>query len=49
MNARRRKEIMRAADLIEQAREILQNAMEEETEALENLRKPQKWQKYADE
>lgn len=37
MNARRRKEILRAADLIEQAREILQNATEEEAEAFDNM------------
>ena len=37
MNAQRRKEILRAADLIEQAREILQNATEEEAEAFDNM------------
>ena len=37
MNAQRRRQILRAVDLIEQAREILQNATEEEAEAFDNM------------
>lgn len=37
MNKARRKEISRAIELMEQAREILEAAMEEEQEAFDNL------------
>lgn len=37
MNAQRRKQIVKAAGLIAEARNILENVMNDETEAYENL------------
>lgn len=37
MNKQRRKEIAKAIDLIEQAREILENVKDEEQEAFDNM------------